>query len=172
MLIKKKCVQLGCPPLPRYLPIATITICIEIYRLSNVGKRYRPLSAHLHFVLLFWNQVFTWASVIFRFFAIWALHGNHSLFLALWSFFRSIKKIISAFAFPDFTFQCSPSISVCEIASLTHIFVTCAGNWINYMLKEISSPRKRGSGLFPFWWSPVLVRVANSSGRERHTFFL
>ena len=43
---------------------------------------------------------------------------------------------------------------------------------LNYMLKEISSPRKRGSGLFPFRWSPVLVRVANSSGRERNTFFV
>ena len=29
-------------------------------------------SAHLHFVLLFWNQVLTWASVIFKFLAICA----------------------------------------------------------------------------------------------------
>ena len=43
---------------------------------------------YLHFVLRFWNQVFTWASVIFKFFAKVALSVDAKYF-CLWNLFSS-----------------------------------------------------------------------------------
>lgn len=43
---------------------------------------------YLHFVLLFWNHVFTWASVIFRLFANAALSADARYF-CLWNLFSN-----------------------------------------------------------------------------------
>ena len=84
--------------------------------MSELFSSSQSTLTYLHFVLLFWNQVFTWASVIFRFFAIWALDASYFKILAfVFLLFYSKLKLTS---------QYLPGTSVCEIAFLTHKFVT------------------------------------------------
>lgn len=59
------------------------TVC-----LCNKEKIWNSIHTYLHFVLRFWNQVLTWASVIFKFLAKDALSAEAKYF-CLWNLFSN-----------------------------------------------------------------------------------
>ena len=76
------------------LLVTHLNVCIsEVISISPdfplnwFGSIWRHIT-YLHFVLRFWNQVFTWASVIFKFFASVALSVEAKYF-CLWNLFSS-----------------------------------------------------------------------------------